>query len=75
MVIECEEVFMGGVLVSLTQMYIDEHVVRAGEHDGDPTELHHPWHVPALRRRPVRNESLQDTAGNVYLVGYNIICL
>jgi len=39
------------------------HVVRKGEHDGDPPELHHARNVPAVRGRPVRDESMQDTAG------------
>lgn len=34
------------------------HVVRKGEHDGDPSQLHHPGDVPAVRGRPVRNESM-----------------
>lgn len=43
-------------------------MVREGEHDGDPAELHHSRDVPALRRRPVRHEPLQDIAGNVLII-------
>lgn len=35
-------------------------------HAGDPLELRHPWNVPAVRRRPVRYEPLQDPSGNRY---------
>lgn len=34
------------------------HVVRKGEHDGDPPELHHSRDVSAVRGRPVCNESM-----------------
>lgn len=34
------------------------HVVRKGEHDGDPSELHHAGDVSAVRGRPVCNESM-----------------
>lgn len=37
---------------------ITTHVVRKGEHDGDPFKLHHARDVSAVRRRPVRNKSM-----------------
>lgn len=37
---------------------LEDYVVREGEHDGDSFELHHAGDVPAVRRRPVRDEPL-----------------